>query len=129
MRRSYAALAPRLTEDHFRHADAAACSWRSARRAATPRRWRAATMPSARPASRRWRWNRSTASATLEYAGSVWARLEEFRLKALSDALRVRLQKLNPTTDPDYDGLFNELVAVDGDLRRLRQGQRDPVSS
>jgi DNA primase len=61
------------------------------------------------------------------YADSVWARLEEMRLKTLSDALRLRLQKLNPTTDDEYDGLFLELVAVDGDLRRLRQDQRDPV--
>ena len=64
---------------------------------------------------------------TPEYAEHVWARLEEFRLKAVSDALRLRLQKLNPTTDADYDQLFTELVTVDGDLRRLRQGERDPV--
>ncbi len=64
---------------------------------------------------------------TPEYAESVWARLEEFRLKVLSDALRVRLQKLNPVTDPDYDALFTELVAVDGALRRLRQERQDPA--
>ncbi len=64
---------------------------------------------------------------TIEYAEHVWARLEEFRLKVLSDALRLRLQKLNPTVDPDYEQLFTELIAVDGDLRRLRTGQRDPV--
>ena len=64
---------------------------------------------------------------TMEYAESVWVRLEEFLLKSRSDALRLRLQKLNPTTDDGYDDLFLELVAVDGDLRRLRQGQRDPV--
>jgi hypothetical protein len=40
--------------------------------------------------------------------------------------MRVRLQKLNPTTSPDYDRLFSELVDVDGALRRLRQEQRDP---
>jgi len=64
---------------------------------------------------------------TVEYAESVWARLEEMRLKTLSDALRLRLQKLNPTTDDGYDDLFMELVSVDGNLRRLRQDQRDPV--
>jgi hypothetical protein len=48
--------------------------------------------------------------------------LQEFLLKSRSDALRIRLQKLNPTSDPDYDGLFNELVAIDGELRRLREG-------
>ena len=64
---------------------------------------------------------------TPEYAEHVWARLEEFRLKTLSDAMRLRLQKLNPTSDPDYDQLFMELVTVDGNLRRLRQAERDPV--
>ncbi len=64
---------------------------------------------------------------TPEYAEHVWARLEEFRLKTLSDAMRLRLQKLNPTSDPTYDQLFMELVAVDGSLRRLRQSERDPV--
>ena len=62
-----------------------------------------------------------------EYAESVWGRLQELLLKSRGDAIRVRLQKLNPTSDPDYDQLFHELVAVDGDLRRLRQGLRDVV--
>ncbi len=57
-----------------------------------------------------------------EYAEGVWIRLQEFLLKGRSDALRSRLQKLNPTTDPGYDELFQELVAVDGELRRLRHG-------
>ena len=57
-----------------------------------------------------------------EYAHSVWARLQEFLLKGRSDAMRMRLQKLNPTTDPEYDDLFRELVTVDGALRRLRHG-------
>lgn len=64
---------------------------------------------------------------TGEYADAVWARLEEFHLKRRSDELRAELQKLNPTTDPSYDGLFGKLVALDGDLRRLRQ--RHPQSS
>jgi DNA primase len=64
---------------------------------------------------------------TSEYAESVWGRLQEFLLKSRGDAIRVRLQKLNPTSDPDYEPLFHELVAVDGDLRRLRQGLRDVV--
>ena len=38
--------------------------------------------------------------------GSVWSRLQEFVLKAKSDALRMQLQKLNPTTDAGYDELF-----------------------
>ncbi len=59
--------------------------------------------------------------ATDEYAEEVWARLQEFLLKRRSAALRRQLQKLNPTTDPGYDELFGQLIAVDGDLRRLRE--------
>jgi DNA primase len=56
------------------------------------------------------------------YAEGVWIRLQEFLLKGRSDALRIRLQKMNPTTDAAYDELFRELVEVDGELRRLRHG-------
>ena len=62
-----------------------------------------------------------------EYALSVWSRLQEFVLKRKSDALRMQLQKLNPTTDDGYDELFAELVSIDGELRRLRQGIRSAV--
>lgn len=55
-----------------------------------------------------------------EYAEEVWARLEEFLLRRRSAALRQQLQKLNPTTDPGYDELFQRLIATDGELRRLR---------
>jgi DNA primase len=55
-----------------------------------------------------------------EYARAVRARLESFRLKAQSDALRIELQKMNPMTDAGYDERFRELVRVDGELRRLR---------
>jgi DNA primase len=64
---------------------------------------------------------------TTEYMESVWGRLQMFLLEGRSDALRLRVQKLNPTKDPDYEGLFRELVAVDGDLLRLRQGLHDVV--
>ncbi len=64
---------------------------------------------------------------TPEYVDAVWSRLQEFRLKAKSDALRIQLQKLNPTTDPGYDELFRELVEVDGELRRLRQVMQGAV--
>ncbi|MDP9329117.1 MAG: DNA primase [Actinomycetota bacterium] len=64
---------------------------------------------------------------TAEYMESVWGRLQMFLLEGRSDALRLRVQKLNPTKDPDYEGLFRELVAVDGDLLRLRQGLHDVV--
>jgi hypothetical protein len=55
------------------------------------------------------------------YAEDVWARLQEFALKRESAALRQTLQKLNPTTDPRYDELFQQLIAIDGELRRLRE--------
>jgi DNA primase len=59
---------------------------------------------------------------TADYAAHVFARLQEFVLKSRSDELRIRLQKLNPQTDAGYDALFHELVAVDGELRRIREG-------
>ena len=62
-----------------------------------------------------------------DYVLSVWSRLQEFALKHQSDALRMQLQKLNPTTDDGYDDLFARLVAIDGELRRLRQGIRSAV--
>jgi DNA primase len=58
---------------------------------------------------------------SVAYGEDVWARLQEFALKRKSSALRQRLQKLNPTTDDEYDGLFEELIAIDGELRRLRE--------
>ena len=36
--------------------------------------------------------------------------------------MRMRLQKMNPLTEIGYDELFQELVQVDGELRRLREG-------
>ena len=62
---------------------------------------------------------------TPEYSAHVFARLQEFVLKGRSDELRIRLQKLNPQVDSGYDELFHELVAVDGELRRIRQGMLD----
>ena len=58
---------------------------------------------------------------TDEYASHVFARLQDFVLKQKSDELRIRLQKLNPQIDAGYDELFHQLVAVDGELRRIRQ--------
>ena len=62
---------------------------------------------------------------TPEYAAHVFARLHEFVLKQQSDEIRIRLQKMNPQIDPDYDGLFQQLVEIDGELRRIRQGLLD----
>jgi len=61
------------------------------------------------------------------YAEEVRARLEEFLLKRRSAALRQQLQKLNPTTDPGYDELFQQLIATDGELRRLRHRTGSPA--
>jgi DNA primase len=65
--------------------------------------------------------------ATSAYAEDVWARLLEFALKRKSTALRLELQKLNPTTDPRYDDLFQRLIAIDGELRRLRERGHVPA--
>jgi DNA primase len=56
-----------------------------------------------------------------DYAHAVVDRLRTFTLRARSDELRGRLQRLNPTTDADYDGLFRQLVEIDGELRRLKE--------
>jgi DNA primase len=56
-----------------------------------------------------------------DYASAVVDRLRAFTLRARSEELRGRLQRLNPTTDADYDGLFRQLVEVDGELRRLKE--------
>jgi DNA primase len=65
--------------------------------------------------------------ATLDYALGVWVRLQEFALRRRSISLRQRLQKMNPQSDPGYDALFQELIAADGELRRLRERDRDLV--
>jgi DNA primase len=64
---------------------------------------------------------------SMEYAEDVWARLQEFALRRRSAGLRRRLQKLNPTTNPEYDSLFGELIATDGELRRLKERHEAPV--
>jgi DNA primase len=57
---------------------------------------------------------------TLDYAGHVRARLEEFLLERRIDALRHRLERLNPTKHPEYDALFQELVGLERDRRQVR---------
>ncbi|MGZ4151990.1 MAG: DNA primase [Actinomycetota bacterium] len=64
---------------------------------------------------------------TIAYALDVWTRLQEFALKRRSASLRQRLQKMNPTSDDGYDALFQELIAADGELRRLRERHGDLV--
>jgi DNA primase len=125
---TFATLAPRLTEGHFRSS--------SARRlfnalvgangdvgalagGEDPKLAGAAAALAVEPLE---------GEPTPEYAEAVWMRLQEFALKARSDEMRARLQKLNPTTDPGYDDLFLELVEVDGELRRLRDAAAGAVS-
>jgi DNA primase len=64
---------------------------------------------------------------TVAYAVDVWARLQEFALKRRSATIRQRLQKMNPTSDAGYDELFQDLIAADGELRRLRERHGDLV--
>jgi DNA primase len=65
---------------------------------------------------------------TLEYAEEVFARLQEFKLRRSSAELRQRLQKLNPTTQPeDYDLLFQQLITIDGELRRVKERRGIPA--
>jgi len=58
---------------------------------------------------------------TAAYAEAVVDRLRTFVLKAQSDEVRGKLQRMNPTTDAKYDELFRRLVEIDGELRRLKE--------
>jgi DNA primase len=58
---------------------------------------------------------------TPEYTEGVRERLHEFLLKSRSDRMRMELQKLNPTVDPEWEKLFRNLAEVDGELRQIRQ--------
>ena len=59
------------------------------------------------------------------YADRVRLSLEEYLLKRRIDALRKRLERLNPLKDPDYEPLYEELVGLEGSRRRVR-AQADP---
>jgi hypothetical protein len=49
----------------------------------------------------------------------------EDTVRAKANALRGRLQGLNPITEqPLYDEMFEELVQVEGKLRRLKEQRR-----
>ncbi len=122
----YAELAPRLTDDHFRGA--------ANRRAFDALRGAGGDVSALAGGA-----DEAVASliaslaveplngdATREYAENVWTRLQEFLLKSRSDAMRMRLQKINPVDDPEgYEILFRELIQIDGELRRIRA---DPSS-
>lgn len=124
---TFAAFAPRLTEEHFRSA-AARRTFVVLRDAGgdvgalaggeDPKLAGAVAALAVEPLE---------GDPTAEYAEAVWSRLQEFLMKARSDDLRSRLQKLNPTSDPGYDDLFLELVEVDAELRRLRDAAAGAV--
>lgn len=59
---------------------------------------------------------------TVDNAEQVLARLEEFRIKRLIDALRRELQKVNPIVEAErYDRMFGELARLTGAWRRARE--------
>jgi DNA primase len=59
--------------------------------------------------------------ATAAYAERVISRLEELSLQRRIDTLKKRLERLNPTTDPrSYDTLFEELISLEGERRKVR---------
>ena len=118
----YAGVAPRLTQEHFRSAanrallDVLRASGGDVRTyVATSEDEKMRAVLSALTLEP------LDGELTPEYAEEVWTRLQEFVLRRRSAELRHRLQKLNPTTDPDYDALFQQLIAIDGELRRLHE--------
>lgn len=58
---------------------------------------------------------------TAAYAERVVSRLEELSLQRRIGTLKKRLERLNPTTDPhSYDTLFEELISLEGERRKVR---------
>jgi DNA primase len=58
---------------------------------------------------------------TAAYAERVVSRLEEMSLRRRIDTIKKRLERLNPTKDPQsYDTLFEELIALEGERRKVR---------
>jgi DNA primase len=58
---------------------------------------------------------------TTAYAERVVSRLEELSLQRRIDTIKKRLERLNPTKDPQsYDTLFEELISLEGERRKVR---------
>ena len=56
------------------------------------------------------------------YAEGVFHRLEELRLTRDIDALKARLQRMNPVEQPDnYNSIFGDLIALEARRRVLRE--------
>jgi DNA primase len=63
---------------------------------------------------------------TAAYAGRLFARLEEMRLRREVDTMKKRLEALNPVKEPDtFDELFKQLADATGRWRdaRTRAGE------
>jgi DNA primase len=55
------------------------------------------------------------------YTERVFSRLQEFFLTRQITTMKKRLERLNPTKDPNaYDALFGELMALEGERRSVR---------
>jgi len=120
---AFGSIGPRLTDDHFR-------SSRNRQLLAALRAAGGDVSASVSAADEDDEDVRSLTALALEpldgddvsgYADEVWMRLQEFLLKRRSTAIRQELQKMNPVSDPRYDALFEQLIATDGELRRLRE--------
>jgi len=62
-----------------------------------------------------------TVEPTREYAERVFSRLEEVFLGRKITIMKKSLERLNPTDDPRaYDSLFEELIALESQRRRVR---------
>lgn len=62
-----------------------------------------------------------TVEPTREYAERVFSRLEEVFLGRKIQMMKKRLERLNPTDDPRaYDSLFEELITLESQRRRVR---------
>ena len=61
---------------------------------------------------------------SIAYAEGLSDRLQEFLLTRRIDAIRRRLEPLNPLKDATYDELFAEYVELEGERRKLRAGGR-----
>lgn len=58
----------------------------------------------------------------MAYARGVHARLEEFLLERRIDALKRRLERLNPLKHEEHHSLFEELIVLEGKRREVRAG-------
>lgn len=59
---------------------------------------------------------------TIGEASELYRRFEVRELRSESQAIRMKLEKLNPVTQQEaYDELFVQLICIDGELYRRRE--------